>query len=225
MNLGTMDISCMMFDLDGTLIDSVPGYLNVMKGIFENMGLPQPSQSLVNEFMTRGMVAFEKLIPDEEKHPKEQIVRECLTVGRRLSQEMFSKGVDVFSGVQELFEILAEHTIPIAVVTSTERSGIEKKLLPLVRLGIRDALAAVIVIEDAARRKPAPDPLLVCARRMAVAAEKCIYVGDSTVDIRAGNAAGMRTIGVLSGLDDEVTLKCENPTLILPSVNDIRWLF
>ena len=46
--------------------------------------------------------------------------------------------------------------------------------------------------------KPAPDPLIECARRLGLATEQCMYVGDSHVDIRAGNAAGMMTIGVLT---------------------------
>ena len=82
----------------------------------------------------------------------------------------------------------------------------------------------VIAIEDSPRRKPAPDPLLECARRLNVAPEQCIYVGDSRVDIRAGTAAGMMTIGVLSGLDNYATLRREHPTMILDSVSDIKKL-
>ena len=211
----------MMFDLDGTLIDSVPGYLAVMKGMFDAVGLPQPEKSLVQEFMIHGMKAFERLIPDDVARPKDEVIQDCLNVGRQMSRDMFAKGVPVFEGVPELFNLLAGRAILVAVVTSTENSYLERKLTPLARLGLRDALAEVVGTNDAERRKPAPDPLLVCAERLHVAPETCIFVGDSRADIEAGNAAGMQTIGVLTGMDDEAALKCCQPTLILPGVGDI----
>jgi HAD superfamily hydrolase (TIGR01509 family) len=226
MNLGTMDIKCIMFDLDGTLIDSVPAYFRLMASIFDIVGLPRPPKPLVAEFMTRGGTdVFEKMIPEEMKGRKEEIIQEIMTVGRRMSYDMFRDDVDVFPGVRELFGLLAQRDIRIGIVSSTDRRNIEKKLMPLARIGIKNGLAAVIAIEDAPERKPAPDPLIECARRLAVAPEKCVYVGDSRVDIQAGNAAGMLTIGVLTGLDDADTLKSQYATLIVPSVDDIRSLF
>lgn len=226
MNLGAMDIKSMMFDLDGTLIDSVPAYFQLMKTISDIVGLPRPPKPLVAEFMARGRGdVFEKMIPGDMKDRKEELIQEIMTIGRQMSYDMFRDEVEVFPGVRELFCLLAERGIPIGVVSSTDRRNIEKKLIPLTRIGIKSALAAVIAIEDAPRRKPAPDPLIECARRLLVPPEKCVYVGDSRVDIQAGNAAGMMTIGVLTGLDDTDTLKNENATLIVPSVDDIRGLF
>ena len=51
-----------------------------------------------------------------------------------------------------------------------------------------------------------------------MAVEKCVYVGDTRVDIRAGNAAGMKTVGVLTGFDDFKALEKENPDAILSSI-------
>jgi beta-phosphoglucomutase-like phosphatase (HAD superfamily) len=154
-------------------------------------------------------------------HRKEELIESCITVGRRMSWNMFHDEVELIPGVKKLFSVVGHRNIAIAVVTSTERSNIERKLMPLARNGIKETLSAVIAIEDAPRRKPAPDPLIVCARQLSVAPRNCLYVGDSRVDIQAGRDAGMLTIGVLTGLDDRKTLERESPTLILDSVADL----
>ena len=210
-----------MFDLDGTLIDSVPVYYRLMESILQAVGLPPVPKSVVAEFMIRGRDALELMIPKEMADQKEALIQTCIVVGRRMSWNMFRDEVELIPGVRKLFSVVGRRNIPIGVVTSTERSNIERKLTPLARHGIKDALASVIAIEDALRRKPAPDPLLVCAEQLSVQPQKCLYAGDSRVDIQAGRAAGMLTIGVLTGLDDRETLEQESPTLILDSVADL----
>lgn len=215
----------MMFDLDGTLIDSIPTYFDLMDSILEIVGLPKASKELVAEFMTAGLEALEKMIPEEMMDRKEELIQECITVGRKISWNMFNDKVELIEGVGELFSLLAERNILIGIVTTTQRHVIERKLAPLARNNVKDALDVIVAIEDAPKRKPAPDPLIECARRLDVPPERCVYVGDSHVDIRAGNAAGMITIGVLTGLDDYETLAKEDPSVIRKSVAEIRELF
>lgn len=220
-----MPVESVLFDLDGTLIDSVPVYFRMMEAILRTIGLPPAPRSVVSEFMVRGMSAIEELIPPEMKHRKEEIVLEFMATGKKIARSMFRDEVQVFHGVSELFSLLMDLGIPIGIVTSTEREYLERKLAPLDRKGLKQCLSAVIGIEDAPRKKPAPDPLFECSRQMGVDPEKCIYVGDSHVDIVAGNAAGMTTVGVLTGLDGLERLKEEGPEMILDSVNELSRLF
>lgn len=224
-NLAIEDIKAMMFDLDGTLIDSVPVYYRLMARILKTVGLPQVPKALVAEFMTGGLDVLEKMIPEEMKDRKDELIQELITVGRELSRDLFVNEVHLFHGVKDLFDELIRRRILIGIVSSTENRNIERKLAPLARGGIRDALNMVIGIGDVSKRKPAPDPLVECARRLEVQPEKCVYVGDSRVDIQAGKAAGMMTIGVLTGLDDHDALQREHPTMILDSVVEIKELF
>ena len=222
----TSHIRCAIFDLDGTLIDSVPIYFQLMETIFETIGLPPAPKELVSEFMTGGgLKVIEKHIPSELQHQKEHIIRQFMTVGRNRAESAFKNRVKVFDGVNPLFSRLSALKIPIGIVTSTERAYIERKMKPLEENGLKQYLDAVIVIEDAPRKKPAPDPLLVCSERLGVNVEDCIYVGDSHVDIRAANAAGMTAIGVLSGLDDHETLMAEKPHMILDNVDELVKVF
>ncbi|BBO84349.1 pyrophosphatase PpaX [Desulfosarcina ovata subsp. sediminis] len=208
----------MIFDLDGTLIDSIPPYFRLLEAIFDTLGLPQPALALKKEFITTGPAVFEKMIPPEMVADRDAMIRQCLDVGRRISRDMFRDTVDGFPDVKRLFDLLVRHDIRIGIVTTTEREFIERKLLPLKRIGVAAAVDAIVAIEDAPRRKPAPDPLLVCARQLSVNPEHCVYVGDSYVDIRAGCSAGMKTIAVLSGLDDFDTLDRERPTVIVQNI-------
>jgi len=220
------DINGVIFDLDGTLIDSVPVYFELMKTILETIGLPPAPRSVVAEFMTGGgMAVIEKLIPENLRHRKEDIIKEFMVVGRNTSRSAFKERVKLFHGVPRLFNRLVGLRIPIGIVTSTERLYIDRKLQPLQKNRIKEHLDVVIAIEDAPRKKPFPDPLIVCSERLGVSAGKCVYVGDSHVDIRAANAAGMMAIGVLSGLDDRETLMAENPNMILQNINELIKLF
>ena len=224
MDKKSLNIKSIMFDLDGTLIDSVPAYYRAMDSILKTVGLPPAPKSVVADVMTGKPQAWEQIIPEKMKDRKDKLIQECLSVGRRITQNMFRDDVALFEGVRELFLSLAERNILIGLVSSTERVNIERKLDPLIRNGLRDYLDVVITIEDAPKMKPAPDPLFECARRLGVSPGHCIYVGDSHVDIRAGNSAGMTTIGVLTGLDDYETLKKEFPAMILNTVVEVRKL-
>jgi phosphoglycolate phosphatase-like HAD superfamily hydrolase len=220
------DINCVIFDLDGTLIDSVPVYFELMETILKAIGLPPAPKSVVAEFMTGGgLEVIEKLIPEKLQHQKDKIIKEFMTVGRKASRSAFKDRVRLFSGVPRLFLRLVGLRIPIGIVTSTERLYIDRKLTPLEKSDIKKHLDVVIAIEDAPRKKPFPDPLIVCSERLGISAEKCVYVGDSHVDVRAANAAGMMAIGVLSGLDDRETLMSENPHMILKGINELIRLF
>jgi len=220
-----LNVNAVIFDLDGTIIDSVPFYYRVMASTLEIVGLPPAPKSLVAEFMTEGLIALEKMIPEEMKDFKESLIEKCITVGREISRDVFRHEVRLIHGVRPLFLLLANNKIRIGIVTSTEKRNIGKKLGPLARNDLMNYLGAVIAIEDSPRRKPAPDPLIECARRLSVEPETCIYVGDSHVDMQAGKAAGMMTVGVLTGLDDYEKLKAEHPTMILNSVDELKRSF
>lgn len=219
------NLRSVLFDLDGTLIDSVPAYFRLMGAMLDAVGLPRAPKAVVAEFMTDGLSVLEKVIPAEMSHRKDELIRELLRVGRAMSAEMFRREIEVIPGVERLFPALGARGIRIGVVTSTQRHFVGKKLAPLERKGLADFLEVVIATEDAPRKKPAPDPLLEGARRLCVLPGSCAYVGDSRVDIRAGRAAGMATVGVLTGLDDAETLRRERPSLLLDSVEDLSPLF
>ena len=102
------------------------------------------------------------------------------------------------------------------------KKNIQNKLYPLKKANIDDLIEVIITIDDAQRKKPAADPLIECAKRLGVDADNCVYVGDSRIDIKAGRAAGMKTVGVLTGLDDYDSLMEEGPDMVINSLVDLQ---
>jgi len=124
-------------------------------------------------------------------------------------------------GVTETLKQIAARGMKIGLVTLTHLKYLDDKLYPLKNAGVADLIDSIICIEDAPRVKPAPDSLIECAKRMNVSAGKSVYIGDSDIDIKAGQAAGMKTVGVLTGMDNYETLQKEGPDVIVDSVADL----
>jgi phosphoglycolate phosphatase-like HAD superfamily hydrolase len=91
-------------------------------------------------------------------------------------------------------------------------------MIPFRDAGLEKQLEVIVTADDVRHKKPAAEPLVQCSEKLGVSAEKCVYVGDTRVDIRAGKAAGMGTVGVLTGFDDYDTLKNETPDAIIGSI-------
>lgn len=219
------DIGSMIFDLDGTLIDSVPAYFDLTETILERIGLPPAPKQTITKVMVQGMDAVEEMIPAEMMHRKNELIDRFIVEGRKALRDMFLNEIEPIAGIEELFSAISNRNIPIGLATSTHQRFMDLKLIPLERIGLRGSLRAIIAIEDAPQKKPAPDPLIACARRLGVPTDRCAYVGDNRIDIQAGKAAGMLTIGVLTGLDDRETLEREDPTIIMEDISELTPFF
>jgi HAD superfamily hydrolase (TIGR01662 family) len=132
---------------------------------------------------------------------------------------MFADNLDLIQGAGGIVEKLYSNGLKIGLVTSTQRQYLETKMQPLKNVGVDTLFEVIITSDDVEKRKPAPDPLIACAQQLDIKPGNCVYVGDTATDIKAGKAAGMRTIGVLTGFDEYETLETESPDAI---INDIQ---
>ena len=123
--------------------------------------------------------------------------------------------------ISTAFEIISGDGVKVGLVTSTPQQGMVYKMRPLKTAGVDKLFEAIITTDDVQNKKPAGEPLVECVRRLQVDIKRSVYVGDTRIDIKAGKAAGMRTIGVLTGFDDLESLKKENPDAIINSVVDL----
>lgn len=106
-------------------------------------------------------------------------------------------------GVDEMLRQL-HGRYPMAVVSARDEGG---TLAFLEQYDLRKYFDAVVTGLSAKYTKPYPDPILLAAKKMNVAPENCLMIGDTTVDIRAGKAAGTQTVGVLCGFGEEAELR------------------
>jgi phosphoglycolate phosphatase len=188
------NVRAVLFDLDGTLVDSAPDLglaadrMRLLRGL---PSLPAAGYRPYAGSGARGMlsVAFD-VSPD---HADYEVLREefycqyetCLT------EQTFA-----FSGVPELLDALLRHGLRWGVVTNKA----ERFSVPLTRAMPLFASASTIISGDTTpHAKPHPAPLLEAARQLKLAPKDCLYVGDDARDIVAGRAAGMVTVAARYG--------------------------
>jgi HAD superfamily hydrolase (TIGR01509 family) len=219
---GVLALESLIFDLDGTLIDSVEIYYVMMETVFEKLGWPCVSRVVMRKAIQDGGFDWDLVLPSGTGRTTEELIASARDVIREMYPRVFENDVDLVPGAEVLLKKLHERKVKLALVTSTLGRFIEFKLIPLKKRGLRDLFQSIITLDDVKNRKPSGDPLVECARRLGEDPEKCAYVGDATVDIVAGKAAGMKTIAVLTGVDDYEALKGENPDMILDSVAELN---
>lgn len=111
---------------------------------------------------------------------------------------------------------------PLGIITVRSANGTHNFLR---RSGLETFFKCVVSGQTVRRTKPFPDQLLWAAKTLELDPASCVMVGDTTVDMLAGKAAGAQTIGVLSGFGDEQELSAAGADLILSSVADLPKLF
>jgi phosphoglycolate phosphatase len=177
-----------LFDLDGTLIDSAPDLAGAANELREARGLPALPYESFRPMVgagARGMigVAFDV----GPAHASFLELRDDFL--RRYEQRM-TRLTRVFDAVSPVLEALERRQTKWGIVTNKASRFTD----PLVRsLGLHPRAAAVISGDTTPHSKPHPEPLLEAARRVGLAPERCIYVGDDLRDVQAGRAAGMAT--------------------------------
>lgn len=187
-------IRSVLFDLDGTLVDSAPDLAGATNEMLAARGLPEVPFEQLRPMVgagARGMmgIAFQ-VGPMDTAFPA---LRDEFfdRYEQRLLRATFP-----FDGVEAMLETLRQDGLSWGIVTNKS----ERFALPLARgLGWSERAAAVVGGDTTPFSKPRPEPLFEAARRAGVAPTECIYVGDDARDILAGRAAGMLTVAVRWG--------------------------
>ncbi len=211
------DVHAVLFDLDGTLVDSAPDLAGAANAMRTVRGLEALAYEQLRPMVgtgARGMLGVALQITPE--HADFEVLKhEFLDrYERRMLQE-----TRLFAEVQEMLHGLATAGMGWGIVTNKA----ERFALPLTRaLGLHDRALAVVGGDSTPYTKPHPGPLLEAARRAGLESERCIYVGDDERDILAGRAAGMQTVAAAWGY-----LGCGKPVdawqadLVLSSPGDL----
>ncbi|MES2532612.1 MAG: phosphoglycolate phosphatase [Pseudomonadota bacterium] len=192
--MASSSISAVLFDLDGTLIDSAPDLGAAADKMRTDRGLPSLPIASYRHMAgagARGMLGIGfGLTPDAPEFPamREEFFRNY--------ESRMLLATHVFDGVAQLLGALAERGLRWGIVTNKASRFTD----PLMRAMPLFASAGAIVSGDTTpHAKPHPEPLFEAARRLDVDPACCIYVGDDERDIIAGRAAGMRTIAATYG--------------------------
>jgi len=217
----TFPVEAVIFDLDGTLVNTIDVYFRVIDEVLVRLNLPALSREVIMDAAKDGEFKWVMMIPEKRRAEKEDLLRRMWAVRDELFPVMLREGTTLIPGAEDLLKKLRDRGARIGLVTSTPKKNLENKWIPLEDCGIRQFFDAVVTADDVEERKPSPEALIACAGKIGVKAERCLSVGDVRTDIVAGKGAGMITVGVLTGFDTYDQLKAESPDLIVGSVADL----
>lgn len=187
-------MQAVLFDLDGTLVDTAPDFYRVLNLMLLEDGLKELSYEAVRRTVSDGARALIKLAYDLDEGEtgfEEQ---------RQRLLDLYLNGIavksDLFSGLHEMVLWMKNQNLPMAIVTNKPRLYSEALLnqLHLEDLPLETYTSSLICPDDVTNRKPHPEPLLKACKEMDVTPKDCIYVGDHIRDIESGKAANMKTI-------------------------------
>ncbi len=190
------DFEAILFDLDGTLVDTAPDMLSALFAMMNVEDKPALTYEIARASVSNGSLALVQLgFPDVGAQRHADLQQEFLTRYEKIVCRAPVSSV-VFPGLSELIDTLDQGGRPWGIVTNKPH----RMTTPLLKqLGLAERAACAISGDTLPERKPHPAPLLLGCEQMGVAPEKTIYVGDARRDIEAGRAAGLLTVAAAYG--------------------------
>ena len=211
-------IKGVIFDLDETIIDSLGTYAEAFNVGTSSFGLEPVTEKKIAHFLDQGfrlgrilVELFPSVFEDDRNR------RTCEDNIRNAYLKLEAQRVVLKPGVKRTLQLLKEGGVKVGIVTGRMTEG-ERKWRELRRLNIHQ-FVEVMVTGAEAPAKPAPDGLIKCIKELGLAAEECVFVGDSRVDVIAGRRARVKTVAVHTGVADRELLAEESPDYLLGDLN------
>ena len=217
----TLKITAVLFDLDGTLIDTAPDLINALNKTLKNNQYPKANQTHLRPAAAHGSaVLIEEGFNESPSHPQfENWRQEFLTY---YSQNLYQKS-QLFEGIPQVLDYLQKHKLPWGVVTNKPKQFTE----PLMKLVHFNYPPKVIVSGDTCKNaKPHPDPLYYACKKIQQQPECTLYIGDAQRDIEAGKNAKMKTLAASYGYlrNNEKAEDWQADAIIHQPLDIIQWL-
>lgn len=191
-----MSYQCLLFDLDGTLVDSRADLSNSVNLMLAELGRATLPDGRVLKFVGEGvrLLVERSLRATAEIAPTAGELDHAVEVFRRHYHAHLLDQTYIYPEVEATLARLAH--LPLAVVTN---KPYDFTLALLDGIGLRAQFKVILGGDSLPERKPSPLMLLEAARRCGVEPARCLMIGDSSVDVTAGQAAGMKTCGFAAG--------------------------
>ena len=207
-----MRFPVVLFDLDGTVIDSGAIILASMRhAAREVLGVEVPDEQLMAAVGGPGLEAqMQALSPDRAD--------ELVTVYRAHNEPLHDELI-CCAGMDEVLVQLKDEGRRLGVVTAKRRQTVE---LAFARIPIEHLFETVVGGDETKKHKPDPAPLLLALERLGAAPDDAVYVGDAPFDVKAAKAAGLYSVGVSwGGIHGRERLEAEEPDALVDTTEEL----
>ncbi len=197
-------IHTVLFDLDGTLLDSI----ELIVQAFRHMMIRHHGEAPDEAAWLRGVgTPLVDQIAELAGGPEQ--AGEMLLTYRAYCIENHDSAVSSYAGMPGVVRALHGRGLNLGIVTSKRHDGAVRGLRAM---GLEDVFPVVLGVDDVERPKPHPEPVLQALRLLDADADTAVFVGDSTHDMECGRSAGVRTAAVLWGPFSRASLEPHEPT-------------
>jgi len=187
-------VSTVLFDLDGTLLDTAPDLAGALNRALGESGRPEITLAALRPSVSHGARAMLRAAVDlDPDGPEFDALLQRFLAHYRSG---LCRETRLFPGMEDVLDTMEERRVAWGIVTNKVSSFTDPLLEKLCLAG---RAGCVVCGDTTAESKPHPAPLLHACRQLGAAPERCIYVGDAPRDIEAGRRAGMRTLVALFG--------------------------
>lgn len=196
-----MKKNTVIFDLDGTLLDTLQDLADATNYALRKQGMPERTIEEVRQFVGNGVrLLMIRAIPGGEENP---LFEETFALFKSYYGEHCNDHTRSYEGIMELLATLREKGYAVAIVSNK----IDFAVKELSKLYFQGIVPVAIGEKEGIRRKPAPDTVFEALKELGRTKEEAVYVGDSDVDIETAQNAGMPCISVLWGFRDKAFLE------------------
>lgn len=210
-----MKYKAVLYDMDGTVLDTLADLTDAVNVSLRHVGLPEQPAMHVRDVLGNG--ARRLIMGCLPENTDEKTVDAVLEFYKPYYDAHCREKTAPYPGITELMRRLRDAGVKQAVV-SNKPDGAVKELAELFFGGL---IESAVGESETVRLKPCPDAVLAAAKLMGVSKDECVYVGDSEVDIETARRAGMDCISVAWGFRDEDMLHAEGAACIVHSAEEL----
>lgn len=201
------NVRAVLFDWDGTLVDTAEASFRCYVRLFEEFGVPFDRETYARTYSPNWYQTFLMLDIPEERWPH---------ADARWLAHFAEEEIALIEGARELLDALHARGIATGIVTSGSRDRVRRELD-----AHRFAFHECVFGCDVKEKKPHPEGLLLCLERMRVAPGEAVYVGDSPEDVAMARAAGVYSIAVPGGYPNREALLAAGADVVAESLKEV----
>jgi len=211
--LGPGSVRAVIFDFDGTVVDSFEAHLESFRRTLLRFGIAVEDEEIYRRFGKPARQILKETLPEKYHRYIDEIVK-----GKRAEFAETSREARVFDGVEEILRYLKGRGVKVGLATSSDRKSVMRVLI---RFGLDRYFDAILSSEDVEEAKPNPRIFIKTAERLGAAPGECLVVGDSIFDVIAAREAGIRVVIVANNPYQIGEIKPQGVPIV-SNIGDVR---